>query len=137
MAKYSINSISPASGKMLKMYFNAITSLTMKAITVRCVPWIFVNIVQTSDKSCVYWENIANNHIFFLDLYRCLHITKISSLILVAKMLSNHFYNHLESKNLSKLVNWSRCNTVSPENYYFLETIKWLSVPLQLENTLT
>ena len=39
-------------------------------------------------------------------------------------------------KNLSKPVNWSKYNTVSLEKYYFLDTIKWLSVSLQLENTL-
>ena len=40
----------------------------------------------------------------------------------------------MESGNLSKSVNWSKYNTVSPEKYYFLVTIKWLSVSLQLEN---
>ena len=39
--------------------------------------------------------------------------------------------------NLSESVNWSKYNTFFPDKYYFWDTIKWLSVSLQFENTLT
>ena len=61
---------------MLKIPFNAITTVTMKAITVECVvhkcSMNHVNIVQISDKSCVYWPISKNKHIYFwlcIDVY--------------------------------------------------------------------
>ena len=40
-------------------------------------------------------------------------------------------------KHFSKSVNWSKFNTVFPEKYYFSDTIIWLRVSLQFENTFT
>ena len=45
--------------------------------------------------------------------------------------------SNLETKNISKQVNWSKYNTLSPKKYYFLETVKSLSVSLLLGNILT
>ena len=68
--------ISPASGKMLKMSFKVIMSRTWKLSLSDVLKvnfsWIFVNIVQTSEKSCVYWANSKNNLISFwicIDVY--------------------------------------------------------------------
>lgn len=50
---------------------------------------------------------------------------------------TNNFQNkrsHLGSKNLPKLANWSKYSTISPEEYYYIDTIKRLREPLLLEN---
>ena len=70
--KYTMSLICPASGKMLKMLFDA---MIIKAITVVCVvhnfTYIFINIVQTSKKFCVQRANSKNNHTtFWICTYR-------------------------------------------------------------------
>lgn len=45
--------------------------------------------------------------------------------------------SNLETKNISKQVNWSKYSTLSPKKYYFLDTIEPLSVSLLLGNILT